>query len=340
RIVVRVPDGFELSFGRGVVVSWRAPGAGQCAPPMGLGPWPIATADSRDMLSEQLEDADFSTDLCGFSVVEHRQRLAEASEFRVVVDTETLLDRRDDDGDDAIVYRRYTVYPDGAVYVRVKTAGLAAKLAGDAGLAIALNENQGLRPGASSERGRRFILCARPQAGAVALMWAPASAADGELLADISSLDERRRVIAMRIAASEGGELDAATMIRVLPSDASAVAAATESAAAYQTSAAVVLSAGYLRRDARGDLNRDGFNESEGLYELSADAGLLRFRFDPGATRRSAPRFRVRGARGRRCWIYADGRIVTTQERDADGEVLFTIPQTIGEPAAVEVLLR
>jgi hypothetical protein len=128
-----------------------------------------------------------------------------------------------------------------------------------------------------------------------------------------------------------------AHLLRLWPWDIDAAPEADSFAADYQHPATLAVARGRVVTDTRGDLNRDGFNESEGCYELALAEGLLRFELQPGPFLRHGVIFRIRGTAGRRCWIYADGQIIARQGRDERGELLFGLPRPTGMPLGIEV---
>jgi hypothetical protein len=93
-------------------------------------------------------------------------------------------------------------------------------------------------------------------------------------------------------------------------------------------------------KDAPGDLDCDGYNESEGCYELMPDSGVLRFQFLPGSLLRHHLVFRIRATAGKTCWVYADGRIIDRQGRDQHGNLLFALSRAASTPVAIEVNTR
>jgi hypothetical protein len=142
------------------------------------------------------------------------------------------------------------------------------------------------------------------------------------------------------------GDLEAATtletaqLLRFWPWDIDAAPEGHTFAADYQHPAILEVARGRVVADAPGDLNQDGFNESEGCYELALGRGLLRFKFEPGSFLRHRPIFRVHGTAGRDGWVYADGRIIDRQGRDLADELLFALPHAVSVPLTIEVNTR
>jgi hypothetical protein len=171
------------------------------------------------------------------------------------------------------------------------------------------------------------------------VLWCPHDAAAAHRQLELVSADERR--IALTIGDVESADtVDTAHLLRFWPHDLDGVPEAESLAADYQQPATLSLSKGEQVRNAPGDLNNDGFNESQGCYELAPHEGLLRFRFVPGATLHHYPVFRIHRTAGRTCWIYVEGRIIRGQGRDGAGQLLFTIPRAVSTPLMIEVNTR
>ena len=89
---------------------------------------------------------------------------------------------------------------------------------------------------------------------------------------------------------------------------------------------------------APGDLDRDGFDESQGCYVLTAKAGHCRFTLVPPVEGVSAPVFRVQGPWRDLPNINCDGVAITNVVHlTADHSILFQLPGRITRETAVEV---
>ncbi len=128
-------------------------------------------------------------------------------------------------------------------------------------------------------------------------------------------------------------------MLRFWPADLDAPADAEAFVADYQHPATIRVQQGRLVTDALGDLDHDGFNESQGVYELAADGAIVRFTFDPAGLLRPQPIFRVAGTAGRRCWVYVRGRILKVESRDRFGHLLVRLDEVITEPVTLEITI-
>jgi len=89
---------------------------------------------------------------------------------------------------------------------------------------------------------------------------------------------------------------------------------------------------------APGDLDRDGFDESQGCYVLTAKAGHCRFTLTPPVEGVSDPVFRVQGPWRDLPSINCDGIAITNAVHlPADHSVLFQLPGRITRETSVEV---
>lgn len=365
RLFVGVRGHFGLEFVDGVLVGWRCAGGENIALPTGLGPWliplPERWADPRAPAVAYDDPAHFAH--WGPAVVA-RQRVVESTPLRVVVAgvwqftdrATTPLNAEDPPPEPAPLLNpdapaitwRYTIYPDGRVYVAVE-ARSAARAWSQPRLGAAL--------GLAGEHGfRRETLVAGPAVATDGLCWLRAGGAcagNGDRVLHLIwlmrpvTLSERFRMLSTadgRRSAVLAGEIGAAEVIRTThllrlaarsadAGDPSELILAYRSA--YLDPPLPRVRAGRLARDASGDGDRDGFNEAEGVYEFSPIGGRLVMRWEPGCPPDAV--MRVRDTAGREVWIYADGRPLTTYHRDAAGNVVFRCPQP--HPATVEVHL-
>jgi len=348
RIYVGARGRFELAFSDGVIVEWRARGAQNLVPDSGLGPWPLPLSDDWAALdAERLTIAPQDALRSWGRVQQQRQAIVEASPFRVVIESRWTFRPatwvEEEAGERASCAWRYVVYPQGRVLV---TLTCRARRRGWPGTVVAcaadLRSDPRLvpvpaEPAYPTQEPVSYVLLARPGREQPDFLWVPAAvqAAAQRRVLPVPGSQTLRAVV---------GNLEPADLIQVAqtlwlwPHDLDGAPEATALAGDYQHPARLAVSVGALRRDAAGDLNGDGFNESEGCYELRLEGNLLRFNFQPGSWMRDRPVFRVADTRQRRCWVYADGRIVRSVGRDADGNLMFLLPQVITEPVDVEVV--
>jgi hypothetical protein len=231
------------------------------------------------------------------------------------------------------------------MYVRITSrAGAHAWPAPRAGFALALAGRQGFArvdsPARPAERDpTRFVLLSRAGSGREDLLWCPHAVALAEHSMELVSADARG--LAILAGDAPGAQtLDSAHFLQLWPADLDGAPEGESLAADYQHPAVVTARAGRVLTDQPGDLNTDGFNESEGLYELAVDGGVLRFSFDPGRFVRHQPMFRVHGTAGMRCWVYADGQLIDALERDAAENLVFRWPRALSQRLNVEVHAR
>ena len=193
------------------------------------------------------------------------------------------------------------------------------------GYALALDGRRGFRhiaPPASGEAGTgaspgggavtnpgagdvAFALFARPGPRAD-LLWTWPRSAPLNIQRELVSADERR--LAVLVGDLPAAPIvEAAHLLRFWPTDIDAAPEAAGLAADYRAPALLAPAAGERLRDVSGDLDHDGYNESEGCYELAPAGSVLRVDFDPGRRLRFDPVFRVSQTRGRQAWVYVRG---------------------------------
>ncbi|MBU0639428.1 MAG: hypothetical protein KKB50_11235 [Planctomycetes bacterium] len=349
RIHVGARGRFDLAFADGVIASWYADGEQNLTLRDGLGPRPVLLDEDWDVRDDAPEITWmrelYESGRARFAT----QRIEEMSEFRVVIVGEhSFGEPAQDDGPAAGAEPvrghswTYTIYPTGAVYVQA-TSNLAARDWGAPlmGYAVALNGRAGFQwvpaPAAEVDRApAKFVLLARRGAERADLLWTLADAALAERQRLWRSGDERRQVMVVGNRAVQES-VSTAHLLRFWPRDVEAAPEAESLAADYQNPAAVAPLAGRLIMDVTGDLDGDGYNESEGCHELELAGNVLRFTFEPGRQLRYEPVFRVHGTMGQGCWVYADGRIVSGLGRDRQGRLLFSIPRVVNSSMLIEV---
>ncbi len=350
RIHVGARGRFDLAFSDGVIVEWHADDERNLAVRSGLGPWPVPLPQDWSLRRADPVVYDDPALFASWGArVAAAQRLVEMSEFRVVIEgiwrfparlgitgTDAGSDRRPEHS------WRYVIYPSGQVYLRVTShASGAGWRAPRVGYALALDGRSGF-VGVKSESGyggrstANFVLLSQPGHDRPDLLWCPHVPEAAERQLELVSADERR--IAVTVGDVEGADtVDGAHLLRFWPPDIDDLPEGQSFAADYQQPASVAASHGHVIKDAPGDLDHDGFNESEGCYELALKEGLLRFKFLPGSGLRHQPIFRAHGTAQAGCWVYAGGRIIRRQGRDQADNLLFTLPGVISRPLTIEV---
>lgn len=351
RLHIGSAERFELVFTDGVITAWYAGSPINLAAPGGLGPWPIVLPPdwchrpelSRAPAIVRLADS-------AARLPRARQMVVEASPLRVVIETRpvpTPASTKVGPAPSTIgpeLSRRYVVYADGRVFVELAdqpsgeaapddrlcyAVSLDARQQFQAVAAPSANPDQEpaaftLLSSATGERADLFWTCVTPTANA---------------RCRILPCDDQRSLIALLGGAPVTEAAKGACLLRFWPPGVTATQAeglATD----YQNPAALRPAVGRLVTDAPGDLNHDGFNESTGCYEIALHDGGARFEFAPGDIPRLAPVFHIHDTTGRRCWVYSDGAALPADHRDANGHLLFKLPDTLYAPRTVEIHTR
>ncbi len=314
RVHSGVAGAFELVFQGGLLVDWRSWSEVPLGGSTGVGPWLVAVGPDWNQQPPPTPGGPDS--LAG------RQRVLESG-LRTVVQAETPTGRR-----------QWTVYPHGAAFLsiqnpRVRDGQRAAFL-----LSVAGTGSFEALPGPALSPGERPLgLCLLQQEGPDPdLLWAPGNPTGGRRLTQRFSPGSTDLLVLM--GDDPPGPLAQAFFVsedELLPER------AADLTHVYQHPPRPKVTTGRLVTDRAGDLNGDGFNESEGCYELAGRDRRLRMRLAPEAAPLDHPVFRVQGTRGLRCWVYVNGRIVSEIGRDADGELLFVVPGRHAGPLTIEV---
>lgn len=87
----------------------------------------------------------------------------------------------------------------------------------------------------------------------------------------------------------------------------------------------------------RGDVDGDGFDESQGCYVLAGEKGHCRFRVLPGEAGLLRGVFRIEGDWGASVSINVDGQAIREFSRVGEDVVLFILPGRLDREAYVEV---
>lgn len=351
RLCVGCGGRFELAFAAGVIVGWNEPGRPNLTVPTGLGPWPVPLPDDWSRVGAAPVAYDDPALYAAWGErVSAAQTLVESSPLRAVVRGWWRFSAPAEGGAPAAASPehswQYTIYPSGAVYVRVSSESAGRGWSGPrVGCAVALDARFGFaRVGpepAYSEQAEavRFALLSQAGADRPDLLWVPHDRALAARQVELVTSDDRRLALTLGDTAAEN-RVDSAHLLRFWPRDLDHAPEGEAFAGDYQHPAEIEVLRGALAAGVAGDLDGDGFNESEGCHELRLDENLLRLRLRPGRWLRHATVLRVHGTTGRRCWVYADGRIVDTVERDADGRLLIALPEFLSSEPLIEVTAR
>ena len=89
---------------------------------------------------------------------------------------------------------------------------------------------------------------------------------------------------------------------------------------------------------AEGDVDKDGFDESQGCYFLRARAGHCRFSIVPPPGGLLNPVFRVLGGWKGKVSVNSEGLAIRHVAQLDDGSALFVLPGLVKKPTAVEVM--
>lgn len=346
RLYVGATGRFEIGLADGQIVWWRGGDDLNLAAPAGIGPWPTPLPVDWTLRREAPPAYDDPANFEAWGVpADATQEVIESNPFRVVVRGqwryETPENRATPIAERPGHSWQYTIYADGRVYVRARSEARTAKWREPrVGYAVAVNQKGKFRhvrsePAYAQREPVCFALFSPPTPDAPDLLWVPHLTALGARQNELESADGRLAVTLGDIESAD--VIETAHLLRFWPTDVNGAPDAETFAADYEYPAKLDVRHGLLRSDVAGDLNHDGFNESEGLYELAVTDGLLRFQFDPGRWLRHAPAFRVHGLEGGECWVYCDGRILSPAGRDGAGAPVFTLPQSMGRVMAVEV---
>jgi len=353
RIHVGARGRFELAFCDGVIVEWHGDSRQNLAVRSGLGPWPVPLPeDWRHRQADPVVYDDPTLFATWGTRVAATQQLVEKSGLRVVIEGNwrflPAAASRDSAEEDAPLPQhawRYVIYPSGRVYVRNSSQGNGLTWpAQRVGYTIAVDGRSGFTriapgPSVAGSPATAFVLLSLPGRARPDLLWCPHVLAVARRQLELTSSDERRVAVTVGDVEPSDG-VDAAHLLRFWPCDLDATPEGQTFAADYQHPATLSVARGRTVTNVPGDLDHDGFNESEGCYELALTEGLLRFKLLPGTTLRHQPVFRVHAATARDCWVYADGRILREQARDTAGNLLFTFPGVVGTPLTIEVNTR
>lgn len=350
RLQVGATGRFELGIADGVIAAWTdlVEPRRNLAVRGGVGPWPVPLAEGWQTQRESPPAYDDPALYQRWGALAgSQQQVLEMTPFRAVVRGAWRFSPGASPSDVASPESlpghvwTYTIYSSGEIFINVKSSPAAGEWRGPVvAYAVAVSgraEFSRVDPPAASESP--FVLWSRRGTGAGDLLWVPATPASATHRMELASADGAS--LAMLL-----GDVDAlrtvetAHLFRVWPTDLNSAAEAGSIASDYQRPATISPTVGRVVRDAVGDLNGDGFNESEGCYELLPDRDLLRFAFDPGARLRHHPIFRVRETAGREAWVYCDGRILRDIGRDAAGNVMFALDHPATTTVRFDVNLK
>lgn len=345
---------FELGFGGGQIVQWYDLAAdpnrlNNLVANTILGPSPVVMP--ADEFSESHGGTSDFVEL-GETVVA-RQQVSEVSPVRVVVETEWRFARRGASPEAAqqpFQHWTYTIYPSGSVYCHLQcTTASGDWRPDDIGLAVSRADRGDLEflghpPAQLQDEGRlRHVSFASIR---------PADPAGASLLFTMHDarrapqLDFFREAEAGRVTVvASGGRVhyDAdewSALLCVWPPDTGTGLNPANRSLDYSfPGERITILAGRQITDDAGDLNADGFNEQRGCYVLAADSRRVSVELNGGEQPLYSPAFVIRSTVGVKGWVYLDSHALEATGRDANGDLLFQVPQTVTETVRVDVYL-
>jgi hypothetical protein len=292
----------------------------------------------------------------GKSVVA-RQQIVELSSVRVVVRCEwRFTDEPEVPPDDRPFQRwMYTIYPTGQMFVEVEaTAALGSDWSPQLGLAVTFASTQtgdvetrvvpGRPPteasGSSAGTGQALHAVARGRPADSLIMFVPTDlGASARIVEQADSVARRTSFVAVDSSEPSPvkrwtGQILLASAGKVLNDDAAARAKAyTEARAIEVEIGSAVVSEGAAAR-------MDGFDPASGCYVLAPESNRVRLVLDGREHPLFSPAFRIAQSAGREAWVYVNHLIFDVVARDAAGELIFQLPETITDRTIVEVVFR
>lgn len=376
RLHIGAPDRFELAFSDGMISAWYAQtpietpaetvtprsmdlaptretdmavvaARPNLAPRTGLGPHPTPLAADWSALGVDAappayDDPNLFADW-GRSVVAE-QRLLEGSARRAVVQGRWRFLGGDPGASAAASAEgqpvashawQYVIYPTGEAFIATASVPPASGWSQPrVGHALCVVGRLGFVCHAPQPPLHAALLT-QPGAGPD-LLWTPHDPNLAARALTLTSHDERR-VAALLGDATAEATVEFAGLLRIWPPDINAPTDALAFAADYQNPPHLTLAVGVVRTNVAGDLDQDGYNEAQGCWEIELAGGAARLTLAPGAQIRHAPRLRLHGSAGRRCWVYVDGRRVADVARDAEQRAIVTLSRLSGAATHVEV---
>ena len=94
---------------------------------------------------------------------------------------------------------------------------------------------------------------------------------------------------------------------------------------------------GRVERNSTGDVNHDGYNESDGTYQIKANGARLEFKLTPQNHKIIRPIFEVAGMPKGRLVINVEGKVVDKFSWTKNGNALFELPIIVDRPITVEL---
>lgn len=347
-IVVGAVDRFELSFRHGQIARWTGAGGVNLAAQGGLGPWPVPLAETWSSAHGLVSGHDNPQLFADWGAqVLTREECVEATKFRAVIHGEWHYRNAQPAPTSSPAGPHhswtYVVYPDGDVYVRTESDAPADGWRETRmGYVVAVDDRVGfaLRSEARSGAGSPpFAALIRTGAANADLFWTVHQPPSNWNLREQATADGTRAALTIGDW-SATAHVDVAHRLRLWSGDLEGLAVMRAFAGQYQQPPAVRIQRGHQFTAEAGDLNHDGFNESEGCLELALENGALSAVIDPGAWPRTGLVARVRGTENQTCWTYQDGRLLTATGRDAQQRLLVRLNHFDGARTTFEAMVQ
>lgn len=354
--LVVIGRGFELAFERGVIAGWYAAGPANLVWPTGLGPWQVPLWEEGSVYElGDLPPPQFALGETARGPSAHRpepglnQRIVEASPLRVIIEgsgrrgvpshVTTAADLWIDQT------WRYTIYPDGRAYVGT-TTHIPPELPAPLGVGQAVVLSPPIDPrlvsaasaSAYDEKPAPLVMLVAAEPASAAFCWIAANPAAQRRQRLLQHGDNDPIVILTGDAPADA-LAGAAHLLWFLPRPYARMSALHTLQDVYQYPLHLQPQPGEIVTDATGDWNRDGFNESEGVYELRPHRGMLRLQIAAPVEDLPPLLFRVWDTVGKRCWLQVDGAVLPDPPRDAAGNVLLGLDPTSARRRFIEAYI-
>lgn len=325
RLFIGSAERFELAFENGLVAGWydlgrdtnRVRNLAGGAP---LGPRITLSAEGGGTLP---------------AATDCQQQLIELSEMRMVLEGRCRLASSGQPTGNGELRWQYTIYPDGRVCL-----GYSSPHASAGGEAYTYSLRIGCDAqadfvrhlGGADAGSTSYALFSRAGRGLADLLIVPSGPVQPP-----TPFDNADQIgIAWELPAGDEG-VSFAGMLRIWPPDIDSPEQALVLAADYAEPLPIAVDIGSLSPTEQGDLDNDGFIESEGCYALRLDGNLARVRLDGRRTLRFSPVFKIVNSSACDVWAYRDGRQMRRTCRDLRGNVLFMVEGVITNEVLIEV---
>jgi len=349
RLAVGAVDRFEVVFARGRIRQWfdlvNDPNRSRnLVGPGTLGPTPVVVPN----VPGAMVSLDDTTQWAGLGVaVEVYQSLIEASPVRIVVQGQWRFGTPDTPPGQTGPHHHwnYTIYRDGRIYVecsgsaagpsyRPPGLGMAFSCDGDLGFKRHIAEGT---PVTRRKNKPPYALFSRTKPNRADLLVVPFSTMPIRSLAN----PQDSRICVLAIPKLTDDTFAFAAMIRVWPNNMDSPLQAAPMATDYCQPLPIKIDVGRLVRTDPGDLDNDGFSETQGCYVLQLEGTTGRIRLDGRKRLRFSPIFKLVDVADRNVWVYFDGKLIRNVYRDpTEGFMLIEVPGIISTESLIEITSR